>query len=55
MVEQIKRENKGAKVISMLTGDFLSPYLLSTVDHGAGMMNALNKTETEQTAEAAER
>ena len=43
MVQQIKEENKGAKVVSMLTGDFLSPYLLSTVDHGAGMMNALNK------------
>ena len=30
-------------VLSMLTGDFLSPYLLSSVDKGAGMMNALAK------------
>jgi hypothetical protein len=26
----------------MLTGDFLSPYLLSSIDRGAGMMSALN-------------
>lgn len=32
------------KVVSMLTGDFLSPYLLSSVDRGAGMMNALAAT-----------
>jgi len=32
------------KVVSMLTGDFLSPYLLSSVDLGAGMMNALAAT-----------
>ena len=32
------------KVISMLTGDFLSPYLLSSIDRGAGMMKALNET-----------
>lgn len=31
-------------VISMLTGDFLAPYLLSSVDRGKGMMNALAKT-----------
>eukprot|EP00966_Prymnesium_polylepis_P253427 5857145-Prymnesium_polylepis.1 len=30
--------------ISMLTGDFLAPYLLSSVDKGAGMMNAIAKT-----------
>lgn len=30
--------------ISMLTGDFLAPYLLSSVDGGAGMMNAIAKT-----------
>ena len=29
------------KVISMLTGDFLSPYLLSSIDRGAGMMKAI--------------
>ena len=43
MVEDVRKKNKGAKVVSMLTGDFLSPYLLSSVDKGAGMMNALNK------------
>ena len=31
-------------VISMLTGDFLAPYLLSSVDRGKGMMNALAGT-----------
>ena len=28
----------------MLTGDFLSPYLLSSIDRGAGMMKALAAT-----------
>lgn len=32
------------KVITMLTGDFLSPYLLSSVDRGAGMMKTLAAT-----------
>jgi 2',3'-cyclic-nucleotide 2'-phosphodiesterase (5'-nucleotidase family) len=31
-------------VISMLTGDFLSPYLLSSIDRGQGMMDALAAT-----------
>jgi len=31
-------------VISMLTGDFLAPYLLSSVDRGKGMMKALAQT-----------
>ncbi|KAL7556833.1 hypothetical protein ACA910_014176 [Epithemia clementina (nom. ined.)] len=44
MVEDTKRKaGPHTKVISMLTGDFLSPYLLSSVDKGAGMMNALAK------------
>lgn len=30
--------------ISMLTGDFLAPYLLSAFDKGAGMMQMINKT-----------
>eukprot|EP00927_Polykrikos_kofoidii_P041246 TRINITY_DN35169_c0_g1_i1.p1 TRINITY_DN35169_c0_g1~~TRINITY_DN35169_c0_g1_i1.p1 ORF type:complete len:700 (+),score=116.82 TRINITY_DN35169_c0_g1_i1:140-2101(+) len=34
----------GAKTISMLTGDFLMPYLLSTIDAGRGMMRMLNET-----------
>jgi 2',3'-cyclic-nucleotide 2'-phosphodiesterase (5'-nucleotidase family) len=41
LVEETKKQSKGATVVSMLTGDFLSPYLLSKVDKGAGMMNAL--------------
>lgn len=43
LLEEAKRQAAGAKVVCMLTGDFLSPYLLSCVDHGAGMMNALGK------------
>ena len=31
-------------VISMLTGDFLAPYLLSSIDRGKGMMNAIAAT-----------
>lgn len=39
------REQAGdSNVISVLTGDFLAPYLLSSVDRGSGMMNALAKT-----------
>jgi len=34
----------GSKTVSMLTGDFLMPYLLSTVDKGQGMMTMLNET-----------
>ena len=34
----------GGKTISMLTGDFLAPYLLSSFDKGTGMVNILNKT-----------
>ena len=44
MIEDTKKKAKGAKVISMLTGDFLSPYLLSSVDKGEGMMRALAQT-----------
>jgi len=43
LVEETKSNSEGATVVSMLTGDFLSPYLLSSVDRGAGMMNALSK------------
>ena len=44
LIEETKAKAVGAKVVSVLTGDFLSPYLLSAVDNGAGMMNALAKT-----------
>ena len=44
MVQDIKaKAGESTKVLSMLTGDFLSPYLLSSVDRGVGMMNALSK------------
>ena len=36
--------NNNNKVVSMLTGDFLAPYLLSSIDHGKGMMMAINET-----------
>lgn len=41
---QSSQDGYNGKVISMLTGDFLAPYLLSSVDRGTGMMNALAKT-----------
>eukprot|EP00928_Gymnodinium_smaydae_P062725 TRINITY_DN46519_c0_g1_i1.p1 TRINITY_DN46519_c0_g1~~TRINITY_DN46519_c0_g1_i1.p1 ORF type:complete len:655 (+),score=141.50 TRINITY_DN46519_c0_g1_i1:112-1965(+) len=34
----------GGRTISMLTGDFLAPYLLSSLDKGFGMMTMLNGT-----------
>lgn len=43
LVEETKANNPDATVVSMLTGDFLSPYLLSSVDRGAGMMHALGR------------
>ena len=39
-----EQEKTGGKTISVLTGDFLAPYLLSSFDNGVGMMNMLNKT-----------
>ena len=39
----IRAKSTGSKVVSMMTGDFLAPYLLSSVDRGQGMMNALGK------------
>ena len=46
LVEQKKAEveAEGGKCISLLTGDFLAPYLLSSFDKGVGMMSMLNKT-----------
>jgi len=43
MQQDIRNKSTGSKVISMMTGDFLAPYLLSSVDRGQGMMNALGK------------
>ena len=44
LLQDLRNKNPDAKVISVLTGDFLSPYLLSSVDRGAGMMMALQET-----------
>ena len=41
LLEETRANAKGAKVICMMTGVFLSPYLLSSVDRGKGMMRAL--------------
>jgi 2',3'-cyclic-nucleotide 2'-phosphodiesterase (5'-nucleotidase family) len=43
LLEETKANAKDSRVISILTGDFLMPYLLSSLDSGAGMMNALNQ------------
>ena len=43
LVQECKAKSKGSKVVAMMTGDFLAPYLLSSVDRGFGMMNALAK------------
>ena len=37
-------EKIGGKVISVLTGDFLAPNLLSSFDKGQGMIDIMNKT-----------
>jgi hypothetical protein len=34
----------GSLFIDPASGDFLAPYLLSSIDRGAGMMNAIAKT-----------
>ena len=39
-----EQDKLGGKTISVLTGDFLAPYLLSSFDKGVGMMNVINKT-----------
>lgn len=44
MLEETREEAEGSKVVSVLTGDFLAPYLLSSVDRGHGMMKAITKT-----------
>eukprot|EP00980_Cylindrotheca_fusiformis_P014769 scaffold4026_cov117-Cylindrotheca_fusiformis.AAC.4 len=43
LLADTREKSVGSKVISMMTGDFLAPYLLSSVDRGKGMMNALSK------------
>ena len=39
-----KQNGPDAVTISVLTGDFLMPYLLSAIDKGRGMMKMLNRT-----------
>ena len=39
-----EQDKLGGKTISVLTGDFLAPYLLSSFDKGVGMMSMLNET-----------
>eukprot|EP00948_MAST-09A_sp_MAST-9A-sp1_P004130 g4130.t1 len=39
---EISKKN-GGTTVTMLTGDFLAPYLLSSIDKGKGMVNCLNK------------
>lgn len=36
------QQEEGVTTVSMLTGDFLMPYLLSSVDGGKGMMDMIN-------------
>jgi 2',3'-cyclic-nucleotide 2'-phosphodiesterase (5'-nucleotidase family) len=43
LLADVRAKSVGSKVISLMTGDFLAPYLLSSVDRGQGMMNALAK------------
>ncbi|KAI2493471.1 hypothetical protein MHU86_21089 [Fragilaria crotonensis] len=44
MLQQTRNKSGDSKVVSVLTGDFLAPYLLSSVDQGYGMMKALAQT-----------
>merc|ERR550532_2590049 len=43
LIKKTKEQNP-MNTVSMLTGDFLAPYLLSSVDKGAAMMKMLIKT-----------
>lgn len=44
LIREKRDELSNGKTISMLTGDFLAPYLLSSLDNGVGMMNMINAT-----------
>jgi 5''-nucleotidase/2'',3''-cyclic phosphodiesterase and related esterases len=39
---ELTAAQNGSKAVSILTGDFLMPYLLSTIDKGRGMMKTIN-------------
>ena len=44
LINEKKRENLNGPTISILTGDFLAPYLLSSIDFGKGMIDTMNAT-----------
>ena len=44
LIKEAKRTNANGPTISVLTGDFLAPYLLSSLDMGRGMMKTINAT-----------
>jgi 2',3'-cyclic-nucleotide 2'-phosphodiesterase (5'-nucleotidase family) len=44
LLDEQKSSNHSGKTISVLTGDFLAPYLLSSLDFGKGMIQTLNAT-----------
>lgn len=43
LLETVRRDSN-PNTISMLTGDFLAPYLLSSIDQGIGMMTMIDET-----------
>jgi 2',3'-cyclic-nucleotide 2'-phosphodiesterase (5'-nucleotidase family) len=43
LIDEKRQEHGVQKTISLLSGDFLMPYLLSSVDGGKGMMRMLNE------------
>lgn len=46
MKEQARGKRDGTLVLVSIGGDFLAPYLLSTLDHGRGMVDVLNSLPT---------
>ena len=44
LIKEKKTQNINGPTISILTGDFLAPYLLSSMDFGKGMVNTMNAT-----------
>ena len=44
LIAEQRKGNPDGPTVSMLTGDFLAPYLLSSLDFGKGMIKMLNQT-----------
>ena len=44
LIKEQTAGNKNGPTVSLLSGDFLSPYILSSYDFGKGMIKMLNKT-----------